>query len=129
MAGVQSTPSKAMSSHVGVESSKSSPRSSLASSNETKTTITIRIQCPSKTGNDVVDDEKNSLFRQKVSLIEEIIDDDSHVLPLWSKLMDRKRKAQESVNCVINAEVFMKSSGTLEKLIGVSSVQRRMHSM
>ncbi len=52
-----------------------------------------RVPRPKKTGNDLEDDAALALWHTQVEQIDEIIRDPSHVMPLWIKVQDRRRKA------------------------------------
>ena len=75
-----------------------------------------RVPRPKKSGNTLMDDQSEALCATTVELVDEIVKDTSHVMPLWTKLQERKQELQNN-EFPVQGEMFAKTYLSLRKLI------------
>lgn len=84
---------------------------------DSKLSAFVRIAKPKKTGNGLQDDQNLALYNTTVSLLNEIVRDQTRVMPEWNKIQERKRKQASCSGAAFGGQTFSKQYGTLPKLV------------
>lgn len=71
---------------------------------------------PKPTGDELKDDQARALWNTKLLLMQEIVDNDTHTMPLWDKIQERLKRSA-SQGDLDGEERFAKAYPTLKKLI------------